>query len=293
MHPLKTNNRLKSSITLLILLAAAFSYITHTGNQAPPLTGEHMVDIGGYSIYMNSMGEGSPAVVFIAAHNSASSYWGSLPEEIARYSRVLAYDRAGIGNSHNATGERTADVIARELHTLLRKAKIKSPYILVGHSSGGLYARMFAAKYPKETAGIVLLDSSHEDQVKRRKESMTPEELQNYEESVKNYDEAMKSQQSPTRRYRETLSNIETSCNQVRQIRNKLKHIPITVIAADQVINASTGGVWLEFQQDIASQSDKGKFIVAENSSHGGIHYDALSLIVDEISSMLTLAKKQ
>ena len=87
--------------------------------------------------------------------------------EVARLTRVCAYDRAGVGWSDPSPGPRTSRVFAEELHTLLHNAGVAPPFVLVGHSMGGLDVRMYASLYRAEVAGLVLVDASHPDQPRR------------------------------------------------------------------------------------------------------------------------------
>jgi pimeloyl-ACP methyl ester carboxylesterase len=125
-----------------------------------------LVDIGGRRLHLNIMGEdtGGPTVILEAGMASTSSNWAWVQREIAKTTRVVAYDRAGLGWSD--PGEKPLDAAksARDLHTALRRAGIQPPYVLAGHSYGGLVVRMFADQYPDEVTGLVLVDSSHPDQ---------------------------------------------------------------------------------------------------------------------------------
>jgi len=112
-------------------------------------------------------GQGSPTVILEAGLND---FFVSLPKvqpEIARVTRVCSYDRAGLGWSEASPHPRECDVMAEELHTLLMKSSIEGPYILVGHSFGGILVRQFAQKYPEEVTGMVLVDSAYEQQAMR------------------------------------------------------------------------------------------------------------------------------
>ena len=130
-------------------------------NHPPP---GQRVDVGGYHLHIHCVGEGHPTVILEAALPGASANWGWVQPEIARTTRVCVYDRAGMGWSDTGPKPRDARQIANELHTLLQNARIQGPYVLVGHSFGGLYARVYTAQYPDEVAGLVLVDSSHPDQ---------------------------------------------------------------------------------------------------------------------------------
>jgi pimeloyl-ACP methyl ester carboxylesterase len=125
------------------------------------------VDIGGYSLHLNCQGEGSPTVVVDAGNGDFSLGWGLVQPKVAEFSRICTYDRAGYGWSDPGPQPRSAEQIATELHTLLSKAGVAGPYVLVGHSMGGYDVRMFAHLYPDEVAGMVLVDSGHPDQFNR------------------------------------------------------------------------------------------------------------------------------
>ena len=126
-----------------------------------------MVDVGGYRLHLYCAGPtntGNPTVILEGGLGATSSAWAWIQPEVARNTRVCAYDRAGTGWSDAGTGPPDARHIAATLHTLLRAADVVSPYVLVGWSMGGLYVRAYAAEFPADVAGVVLLDSSSPDQ---------------------------------------------------------------------------------------------------------------------------------
>jgi len=129
-------------------------------NSHPPIG--KLVNIGSHQLHIYSTGEGSPSVIFESGGASWSLDWNLVQSEVAKFTNVCSYDRAGFGWSESGPKPRTSEQIATELHTLLTKAEIKRPYILVGASFGGHTARLFAKKYPEEVAGIILLDARHE-----------------------------------------------------------------------------------------------------------------------------------
>ena len=119
-----------------------------------------MVDVGGHRLHINCVGTGSPTVVIDAGWGDWSATWSSSVQPgVAQSTRVCTYDRAGYGFSEPGPLPRTADRIARELHTLLERADVPGPYVIVGHSLGGAHARVFAHADPAEVAGVVLIDS--------------------------------------------------------------------------------------------------------------------------------------
>ena len=120
----------------------------------------HMVDVGGHRLYMHCTGSGSPTVVLVSGLAETSTYWGGwIAPAVAQNTTVSAYDRAGQGWSDPPASPQDGVAVATDLHTLLDRAQIPGPYVLVGHSTGGAYIRVFAARYPDQIAGMVFLDS--------------------------------------------------------------------------------------------------------------------------------------
>jgi pimeloyl-ACP methyl ester carboxylesterase len=118
----------------------------------------------GRKLNFRCAGAGGPTVVFESGWGADSGEWVRILPILAPSRRACAYDRAGYGTSDPGPDPRDATAIVRDLHAGLRAARIRGPYVLVGHSAGGLYVRLFAAKYPKEVAGLVLVDPSVEHQ---------------------------------------------------------------------------------------------------------------------------------
>jgi pimeloyl-ACP methyl ester carboxylesterase len=117
-----------------------------------------LVDIGTHRLHVLEKGHGSPAIVLEAGLMSTVLSWSEIQRTLAQSYRVVSYDRAGLGWSDLGPMPRTADRMVEELHTLLERAAIAPPYVLVGHSFGGLTMPLFAARYPEETTGVVLVD---------------------------------------------------------------------------------------------------------------------------------------
>ncbi len=126
-----------------------------------------LVDIGGFRLHLYCTGSGSPAVIMDSALGGSSVSWLLVQPDIAQLTRVCSYDRGGFGWSDAAPKPRTAGRIADELRVLLDRAGILPPFVLVGHSFGGLVMRIFAARHRSDVAGMVLVDPAHpEDWVK-------------------------------------------------------------------------------------------------------------------------------
>jgi len=124
--------------------------------------GGKLIDVGGHRLYIECSGSGGPAVILQAGLGASSSAWAGIAPTVAGTTTICAYDRAGHGRSDDA-GQQDGIALATDLHTLLERAGVPGPYVLVGHSSGGPYVRVFAARYPDEVAGMVLLDPQPAD----------------------------------------------------------------------------------------------------------------------------------
>ena len=121
-------------------------------------------NIGSRSLNLYCSGQGGPVVIFEAGGEVGGYSWALVQPEVAQFTRACWYDRAGEGWSDAPPTPRTSASIVNDLHSLLHQAQIQPPYVLVGASVGGEYVRIFAAKFPAEVSGMVLVDSSHPDQ---------------------------------------------------------------------------------------------------------------------------------
>ena len=148
------------AVLVVATIGGGFQTVSATLDaRAYPPPGQ-LVDVGGRKLHLHCTGSGSPTVVLEPGHGGSSSDLGWIAPAIARDSRVCVYDRAGRGRSDAAKGPQDAAHIAADLNTLLDRAHVPGPYVLAGHSFGGLYTLTFAARYPDRVAGLVLLDST-------------------------------------------------------------------------------------------------------------------------------------
>ena len=149
------------SILLCLLLAAGvlYQYAGGLRDRRRFLHRGRRVRIGnGQWLYLCERGTGGPTIVFEAGIGATSLNWYGLQQDLAGIARTVAYDRGGLGWSARWCTERTPSNVARELHEMLQAARIAPPYLMVGHSFGGLAVRQFAAEYPDEVSGVVLVD---------------------------------------------------------------------------------------------------------------------------------------
>jgi pimeloyl-ACP methyl ester carboxylesterase len=123
-----------------------------------------LYDVGGHRLHLNCTGSGGPTVVLANGLGETSPVWSRISTEVGTTTRVCAYDRAGQGWSDGTAHPQDGLAVAADLHALLGRAQETGPYVLVGHSAGGSYAMIYAAQYPAEVAGMVLLDSTSPDQ---------------------------------------------------------------------------------------------------------------------------------
>jgi pimeloyl-ACP methyl ester carboxylesterase len=165
-----------SSVALLLVLAGAgFTYekIAEARDRErfpPPGV---LVDVGGFKLHLYCTGQGSPTVVLDTGAGVVSRSWAPVQSAVESTVRVCSYDRGGYGWSDPSPAPRTSATIAQELRTLLRNAGERPPFILVGHSLGGFNSRVFTHEYLDEVAGLILVDSSHEDQMARQPPEMS------------------------------------------------------------------------------------------------------------------------
>jgi pimeloyl-ACP methyl ester carboxylesterase len=151
-------------VIVLALVGSAYESRAEAADAlAYPAPGQ-MVDVGGYRLHINCTGTGSPTVVIDAGLGDWSTLWGDVQADVAKTTRICTYDRAGMGWSEPGPLPRDAKQFAKELHTLLHNAGIEGPYVMAGHSMGGLTVLVFAREYPSEVAGIVMIDSMTPEQ---------------------------------------------------------------------------------------------------------------------------------
>lgn len=145
---------------VLVGIAGAYETVQEQIDRSTASVPGQLVDIGGRSLYIHCTGSGSPTVVLVSGLGETSAYWGGwVQPAVSQNTTVCAYDRAGQGFSDPPTSAQDGAAVAADLHALLGRANLPGPYVLAGHSTGGVYARIFAAHYPDEVAGMVLLDS--------------------------------------------------------------------------------------------------------------------------------------
>jgi pimeloyl-ACP methyl ester carboxylesterase len=152
-------------VVVLVLAGATYQGVaTALERRRFPHPGQ-LVDVGGHQLHLYCLGDGSPAVVLEAPATGFSAVWGWIQPALAATTRTCSYDRAGLGWSEAGDAQYDPGRVAAELHALLNAAGIDPPYVLAGQSLGGAFVRLYAARYPEDTAGLVLIDATHPDAV--------------------------------------------------------------------------------------------------------------------------------
>jgi pimeloyl-ACP methyl ester carboxylesterase len=273
-----------------------------------------MIDVGGHRLHLVCLGEGTPAVVLESGLSDAWISWSKVQPELAKTTRVCAYDRAGIGYSEPGPIPRTSERIAGELRTVLQRAGIAPPYVLVGHSFGGLNVRMFAARYPGEVAGMVLVDSSHEEQWSRggpelrRQAEDALERLHRRASRARagepagtiapNLPVAVASRPAWHRALYEELRSLPESSRQVRATARPLD-VPLVVVTAGRTewtglsrrARAGMRTLWSELQASLARLSPQGTQVIATTSGHN-VQREAPHIVIDAVRQVLARQEK-
>ncbi|MEN3284685.1 MAG: hypothetical protein V7607_5825 [Solirubrobacteraceae bacterium] len=221
------------------------------------------VDIGGgRSLFMHCVGSGSPTVVLEAGFGASTHAWRDVQPQLGQTTRTCAYDRAGTGNSVAPPGVRDAGDEVADLRRLLGHAGIDPPYVLVGHSYGGVVARVFARRWPMETAGLVLIDTMGRDG-RRRQLAIWP-----------------RSQAPGIRRQLATsqMDGVDLAAGEAMASGLRtLGHTPLAVVTAGREDNfprtpprlaSALRSLWGRMQDELAALSDDSVHVVALRSDH-------------------------
>ncbi|MEP0873541.1 alpha/beta hydrolase [Trichocoleus desertorum AS-A10] len=267
-----------------------------------------LIAIDGNHWHYQVMGEGLPTVILDSGAGGTHIDWQLVQPEVAKFTRVLTYDRAGYGWSDFSSEPRTAEQIVRELRQLLREIEIEPPYVLVGMSLGGLFSRLFAYHYPEEVAGMVLVDVAHERmyeetpaewvELNKRLEGLLVHVLpimghigllrllvtfdvlpmaaglfQKFPPALRPLAKAIYSQTQFGKAFAQESAAVSASINQVEQVRktNSFPDIPLIALSSGEPDFDITQEVLEKLQElhgDLASELPQGVHTIVHNSGH-------------------------
>ena len=250
-----------------------------------PIPGKY-IDVGDHQMYLYCSGNGAPSVILEAGYNDNSETWALVQPAVAEFARVCVYDRAGLGWSDPGPEPRDGYQTIGELHTLLTAAGEKGPFVLAGHSLGGLYMRLYADQYPEEVVGLVLVDSAHVDDAERCKKVLPPESL-NESESLKSI--------------REYLANPLTFTEIPERILEpgSLGDLPLVVLSVPKQqrpedlpasLRDAMDEIWVDLQNEWAMISTNSSHVFVAESSHF-IQKDQPDVVIAAIQKVVEMAR--
>ncbi len=277
------------AVTALAAVGGSVHAVSQTIDQAATetLPGQ-LVDVGDHRLFLSCKGSGEPTVILEPGLGETSAAWGWIAPTVAAHTRVCVYDRAGRGRSEPAPNPPDGDQIATDLHTLLERADITGPLVMVGHSLGGLYALDYAARYPHQVAGMVLLDATPPTAftalpdypatyrlltiatgvfpgLARFGATQLINELTHTElpDDARSRARADLSTAGQARSQRDEIAMVPTMMAQARAVTD-LGSLPLYVLTAP--VDAQTG--WLTPQMDLAALSDNSIHLVVAGAGH-------------------------
>lgn len=290
---------------------------------AHPPVGQ-LVDVGGYRLHLACQGAGSPTVILEAGAGNVGLHWALVQPAVAAQTRVCVYDRAGMGWSDPSPRPRSPAVMAEELATLLDLGGVEGPYVLVAHSLGGVIARQFALAHPQDVVGMVLVDSSSEQQIARFPEpirnagsgQLLPLRLMSLAANIGllalNPAIIPPSTQLPADTAATVQALVAASGTMIGAFQAEmaavnmdttpppmsLGDIPLIVLRHGRgdlpVQGAVTAEVvqeyeatWAQMQGELAALSPRGRVVVAEGSGHD-IHLERPDLVIDAIAQVIS-----
>jgi hypothetical protein len=270
-------------LLLIILVVTAFSCNQNSADR--------FVEIDGHKQHILDMGTGSPVVIFITGAGADLKNFSIVQTEIAKLTRTLSYDRAGIGLSEELNTERTVDHFAVELNEILEKENIEPPYLVVSHSLGGFIARWYVHAYPDKVAGMVLIDPAYEGFMDTIRNTRSADQRRRMKDMV---DLGIVNKPKSSRKELEMLQKDEEL---MRSTRLPLQ-IPITMLTSGRFsdeerkagVTAEDIEKWVRFHERLQLQAPQLKHIVTEKSGTF-IHQEEPELVIAEIKSMLEVLR--
>ncbi|MGG0076708.1 alpha/beta fold hydrolase [Bacillus wiedmannii] len=219
-----------------------------------------------------------PVIIMEAGYGDYSKTWDHIAEELTEYGTVLSYDRAGLGKSGKSSKRRISSEMVKDLRSCLEQLQLKPPYIFVGHSFGGINARLFATFYPEDMLGIVLVDSTPENY----KEDFLPIMSNEFQEAY--YKQFV---------YESSYEEFTFSLSEVNRCCKSMNDIPLVVLAAGKKAFYSQAAQlkWLQLQEELLRLSSNNKFVIAEQSGHY-IQKDEPYYVIDAVKWIVEVGER-
>jgi pimeloyl-ACP methyl ester carboxylesterase len=228
-------------------------------------------------------GVGTPTVVFEAGLGNGKDVWGSVFNEVSQHTRAVAYDRAGYGDSDRATTAREPMQIVRELRAMLIEEGLPGPFVLVGHSLGGMIVKLYARAYPNEVAGVVLVDARHSEFARRCKQVGVPRIF--YEPPAALFLLARSAM-------RGELAASTMSPGQARKV-GPFPSVPLVVLTQNKSVARwpkGLGRMWVASQRNMVRMSKISRMEVCDDSSHN-VHKDRPDAVVKAVLNVVKAAR--
>lgn len=228
-------------------------------------------------------GLGTPTVVFESGLGHGKRTWGPVFNAVSAVTRAVVYDRAGYGQSEPSRQSRDGLQIVLELRALLHNEGIPPPYVLVGHSLGGTYMKLFAKTFPDEVAGVVLVDARHAEFTQRCRQLGVPRLL---------YDppEALLAMMSPVARAE--LAAAPLTLKQTRRA-GPFPNVPLIVLTQSNAASRwprGLGKVWAASQRSMAKMSKLGRIKVCDDAGHN-VHMDRPDVVIKAVLNVVRAAR--
>jgi pimeloyl-ACP methyl ester carboxylesterase len=257
-------------VALLLSISATPQGVSQSSQPA------RLVTVGSDRMLLDCTGDASgPTVILEAGTGDTSEVWITVQKQVEKFARVCSYDRLGLGKSGQLTSPHTADEIVNDLHGLLHAAPVSPPYVMVGHSIGGIYVRKYADHYPTEVIGMVLLDSVHEEQFSRVS-ALSPEWARRIASKFPADDQ----------RAHGFLPGNERLPWHFDKPLIVLEHGEMPSAADSDPMAKQSEAVFHTLQQDLVSRSKYGRLREAKNSGHY-IQRDQPELVVQAIKDVI------
>lgn len=248
---------------------------------------QQFVEIRGKKQYYCSKGNREPVIVFVTGLGPTMDDFAGIQNKLSQNNRVICYDRSGIGNSESYNNERNLENISNELKELIEAIGLNKPFLLIGHSRGGLIARYFVNKYPEKVKGLVLIDPAIPEHIWLKRQLRT-------ELEKKEFDKYYESFCTDSIKYSKTIRNefLNSFKNDSAEVAGKgfPLSIPITIIASNKISKIKYNAEEVKIKEELVKSylkiNPNIKLVFTDKAGHF-IHDDQPKLVIGEINAIL------